>query len=158
MTECKMSSKREFIKIVKSLLAKYKSTPLIDRWKEASSFGHQENVLAYWVRDSEDAVNIVWATPVGIRDITYWPAGQETPEQSAFNYLPFRNIAAFEIREGQDIARHYGYLVNGNFIVRIWCNNNQGNLAWVGDTSEQIKNLHDFINQAFTIYENSLGK
>ena len=146
-------SNKEFKEVVEAILIKYETTSLRKRWEEAISFGTGASAIAYWVRDSEDVVNIVWLSPSGIRDITWFPQ----VNQSVFNFLPLRSIAAFEVREGPEIAKRFGYPVKGNLLIRVFCVENRGNLAWVSDTKQQERNLRAFTHHAFTAYVTAVG-
>ena len=142
----------KFIKVVERVLAKYQDTPLRDRWEEAVSFGTQANAVAYWVRDSEDVVNIVWLSPNSIRDITWFPSGL-----AVFSFLPLRSIAAIEVRESPDIAKLYGYTVTGNLMIRVFCTTDSGDLVWVAATKQHAQKLRAFAQQVFTAYTTAVG-
>lgn len=60
----------KFHSAVQELLARYDGTSLFNRWKQAISFGAGLTADAWWIRDSDDLVNIVWLNSDGIRDIT----------------------------------------------------------------------------------------
>lgn len=147
-----MSSK-EFKKVAEAILTKYETTSLRKRWEEAISFGAGADAIAYWIRDSEDVVNIVWLSPNSIRDITWFPK----LNQSIFNFLPLRNIASIEVRKGADIAKRFGYTVKGNLIIRIFCVANSGNLAWVPNTKRQERDLRTFVDQVYKAYVTAIG-
>jgi len=140
--------------VVRPIIAKYQMTSIKNRWEEATTFGAQTKALAYWIRDSEDVVNIVWLNSDGIRDITWFPS----LEQSIFNFLPLRSIASFEVREGKDLARLYGFPVAGGLLIRVFCLAPLGNLTWVADTEKQAQDLHAFARQVFTAYANVMSK
>ena len=146
-------SNKKFEEVAEAILTKYETVSLRKRWEEATSFGTRASAIAYWIRDSEDVVNIVWLSPNSIRDITWFPQ----LNQSTFNFLPLRNIASFEIREGVEIAKRSGYLVKGNLIIRIFCVANSGHLAWVPDTKQQERDLRAFTNQVFKAYLTAIG-
>lgn len=146
-------SNKKFEEVVEAILVKYKTSLLRKMWEEAISFGTGASAITYWVRDSEDAVNIVWLSPSGIRDITWFPKSN----QSSFNFLPLRSIVALEVRRGPDIAKLCGYPVKGNLIIRVFCVTNQGNLAWVPDTKKQERDLRAFAYRVFTAYVTAVG-
>jgi len=146
-------SNKEFEEVAEAILVKYETTPLRKRWEEAISFGTGASAIAYWVRDSEDVVNIVWLSPSGIRDITWFP----TLNQSTFNFLPLRSIAALEVREGPDIAKRFGFPVKGNLLIRVFCVANSGHLVWASDTEQQQRDLRAFVHQVFTAYVTAVG-
>lgn len=146
-------SNKEFKEVAGAILTKYKGTSLQKRWKEAISFGTGANAIAYWIRDSEDVVNIVWLSPNSIRDITWFPQLNQT----LFNFLPLRNIASIEVREGIEIAKRFGYLVKGNLIVRVFCVASSGNIAWVSDTKQHERDLRAFADQVYKAYVTAIG-
>ncbi len=143
----------EFTKVVEVVLAKYRDTPLRDRWEEAISFGTKADAIAYWIRDSEDLVNIVWLSPSSIRDITWFPEIQ----QAMFNFLPLRSIGAIEVREAPDVAKSFGYVVTGNLLIRVFSTANSGDLAWAATTESQAQELHAFVHQVFTAFTTAVG-
>lgn len=81
----------EFRLIVQRLLGKYDGTPLQARWQEAISFGAGIAASDYWIRDSDNVVNIVWLNSDGIRDVAMvimpvpseqlWDADDEDEEE-----------------------------------------------------------------------------
>lgn len=144
---------KEFKKAVEAILIKYAPTSLQKRWEEAISFGTGASAITYWIRDSEDLVNIVWLSPHSIRDITWFPALNQT----IFNFLPLRNIASVEIREGPDIGKRFGYVVKGDLLIRIFCITASGNLAWISDTKQQEQELQAFASQVFKAYITAVG-
>lgn len=133
-----------------AVLEKHKDTSLRERWEDAISFGEGAKASAFWIRDSEDIINIVWLCSDGIRDIT-WFSGSNS---SIFNFLPLQSIGAVEIREGNDIARGFGYPVNGDFIVRLFPES-MGRVAWAAETEEQKRDLRVFLSNVFTLIQNA---
>ena len=180
-------------------MGKYDGTPLQSRWQEAISFGAGPEASDFWVRDSDDVVNIIWLNPDGIRDIAmithplimtspsdgdeevesedYQPsiedatgATEELPlrgetgsggngemilgayREAMFNFVPLRNIASFEVREGDDIARHYGLEVSGNKLVHVILNAPMGHLYWVANSPSEGDRLGQFFTSVLSAY------
>ena len=141
----------EFEGLASAVLTKHKDTPLRERWEDATSFGGRVKVLAFWIRDSEDVVNIVWLCPDGIRDITWYP----TSNESTFNFLPLSSIMTVEVREGDGVAKVLGYNVNGDFVVRVFHTAiREVTLVWVAETEEQKRDLRAFLPSVLTAYLN----
>lgn len=141
----------KFERSVNGVLAKYEDTPLRARWEEATSFGERAEALAFWIRDSEDVVNIVWLCLDGIRDITWLPQ----LNHSIFNFLPLPSIVTIEVREGAGIAKALGYDVNGDFIVRVFHTMKEATLGWIAETTKQKRDLRAFLSNVFTSYLNA---
>lgn len=138
----------QFDTIVSTLLTKYASTPIADRWKEANSFGAGYNADAFWIRDSEEVVNIVWLNRDGLRDITIKPDGYE----SMFNFLPLTSIATFEVREGVGTNAYYGLHVSGDFVVLIVPFSPAGQLYWIAGDENEKKALKEFLATVLETY------
>jgi len=137
-----------FESLVKTILDKYKSTTLSNRWQEAISFGAGAQANAFWIRDSADVVNIVWLNSDGIRDITYLL----TPVQTMFNFIPLKNITTFEVREAPEMASLYGLGVEGHMLVHLIVPSPYGHLYWVAHTDKEANNLKSFLNAVLTAY------
>jgi hypothetical protein len=136
-----------FEQVVKSILAKYKDKPLVSRWQEAIAFGKGEKAESYWIRDSEDVVNIVWLNPDGIRDITWHPPSNE----SMFNFVPLKSIITFEVREKENIGPQLLH-VTGNFLVHVVVGTRPGDLWWVAQNEESKQQLHAFLTSVMNRY------
>jgi hypothetical protein len=130
---------------------KYDSTSLPKRWQEAVTFGQGEIAQSYWIRDSEDAVNIVWLNSDGIRDITWHPASGE----SMFNFVPLRSIVTFEVREKTNIAVQY-LNVTGNFVVRVIQGGPHGDIWWIAENEESAQRLHTFLTSVLKSYAKAM--
>ena len=141
-----------FEKLASKVLVKYKDTSLQARWEDAVSFGEGAKALSFWVRDSEDVVDIVWLCLDGIRDITWLPQSN----QSIFNFLPLSSIVTIEVRETAGIAKALGYDVNGDFVVRVFHTAiKEATLAWVAETTKQKRDLRAFLSNVCTSYLNA---
>lgn len=131
---------KSFKSAVTQVLDKYQHTSLSKRWQDAISFGEREGAQSYWIRDSEDVVNIVWLCSDGIRDITWSPRTNET----MFNYVPLKNILTIETREMINVARqHPG--VTGDFAVRVILGGQHGDLWWVAENEDTKQRLRNFL-------------
>jgi hypothetical protein len=132
---------------VKAILAKYKDEVLAERWQEAIAFGEGMKARSYWIRDSEDVVNIVWLNSDGIRDITWdSPTGE-----SMFNFLPLKNILTFEVHEKENIAQFLQ--VAGNFLIHVVVTGRRGDLWWVAENEESKQRLHAFFASVLGSYK-----
>ena len=181
----------EFRMVVQGLIGHYDGTPLQSRWQEAISFGAGLEASDYWIRDSDNVVNIVWLNSDGIRDVAMVTssifirphreeadngAEAEEPEadegkdddvgeldedgevtvveyrETMFNFVPMRNIASFEVREGDDIARQYGLEVSGNKFVHVILNTTVGHLYWVANLPSEAEQLDHFLTSVLSAF------
>jgi hypothetical protein len=142
---------KDFKRIAMQILNKYPSSDLSKRWQEAVSFGEKDIAQSYWIRDSEDVVNIVWLNSDGIRDIAW----SRTSNETMFNYIPLKNILTFEIREMLNIAIKRPGVV-GNYLVRVIQSGGSGDLWWVAENEESMQRLRDFLASVLTIYSDTL--
>jgi len=138
---------KDFKLIATQVINKYQASDLSKRWQEAISFGQKEKAQSYWIRDSKDAVNIVWLNSDGIRDITWYPRSAET----IFNFVPLKSIISFEIRERADIVRQ-SLNVGGDFVVRVIQGGEHGHLWWVAENEESKQRLHTFLTSVLKRY------
>ena len=104
--------------------------------------------MAFWVRDTSDAVNIVWLNNDGIRDITYLP----TTGESMFNFIRLDNIATFELREGENVAAKLGIGVSGILVVLVLPRAPRGETFWVTSTEEEAQALRRFYAAVLQAY------
>lgn len=145
-----------FANQIQELLSKYANTPLVERWKDATSFGAGEHADAYFIRDAPDSVNVIWLNTDGIRDITWFPEeGTETVElpESMFNFIPLSNVVSFEVHEAQNAARTMGVSVAGDFLVQVFlASSPRGQLYWIAHTPEEVFSLRSFLSTVLTAY------
>lgn len=132
----------------KALLQVYKGTALQERWAEATSFGAAKQAKAFWIRDSEDVVNIVWLNEDGIRDITWLPDTNE----SMFNFLRLKNIATFEIRESEGVTSSLRLGVEGHLVVHVVVPAQHGQIYWVANTENEVRELQTFLKAVLGEY------
>ena len=145
---------------IQSLLSKYDGTPLQSRWQEAISFGSGFAASDYWIRDSDDVVNIVWLNSDGIRDIgmfRYPPSSDdENPIfEAAFTFVPFRSIASVDVREGQDIARRAQFPASGSKMVLVTLAAPRGHLYWIANLQHEMEQLGGFVTSVLSAYLNN---
>ena len=139
---------QDFRSIVEDILAKHDLAGLNRMCEQVIALEPEVNIVAYWIRDSNDVINIVWLTPLGIYDISWFP----TPDQSAFNYVPLRNFLSFEVRRLKDVSQYFGHKVKGDVIVVAYCQPHSPNLLWVADTKKQTNELEGFFSHVFASY------
>jgi hypothetical protein len=140
-----------FEKKIYELLERLGSTTLPRRWDEAVSFGAGREADAFWIRESEDVVNIVWLNADGIRDITLLPQGGE----SMFNFVQLSTIVSFEVREGEDVSGVFGIGVKGSYIVHVIIGERTGNLYWIGETESENDDLRIFLSHVLGAFISS---
>jgi hypothetical protein len=146
-------NKKDFKSTVEAILAKRNIAALDKMWKQAISFEPEVSIIAYWIRDSDDVINIVWLTPLDIRDVSWFP----DPDQSVFNYVPLRSILSFEVRRMENVVHYFGYTIKGNMLITAYCQANSPNLLWAADTEKQTKELESFFLHVFASYYNLIG-
>ena len=144
---------------IQSLLSKYDGTPLQSRWQEAISFGSGFAASDFWIRDSDDVVNIVWINGDGIRDIGMirYPASSEdaTPFfEAALTFVPLRSIASVDVREGQDIARRARFPASGNKMALVTLTAPRGHLYWIANLQSETEKLSGFVSSVLSALVN----
>jgi len=142
-----------FSDVAQKVLAEHTGTPLAARWEEATSFGSGSEAAAFWIRATDDVVNIVWACPEGLKDITFFPL----LGHSTFNFVPYRSIASIETRVAENIARILGYDVTGDFIVRILTNPFDARLVWIAESADAVEDLRSFLRAVLNLYITNSG-
>lgn len=140
-----------FERATKSILAKYKDTALVMMWQEAIAFGEGIKANSYWIRDSEDVVNIVWLNFDGIRDITLHTPSRE----SMFNFVPLKSIVTVEIRDQENIAKQL-LDVEGNYAVHVIITGTRGDIWWVAENEESKQQLNSFLTSVLESYSKAI--
>ena len=148
----------EFQRIVEPVLDRYRDTPLLARWQEATAFG-------------AGADDIVWLNSDGIRDITfvhftiYETVEADDADESEgeprthdhqevmFNFVPLGSIATFEVREGEDVAIQFRLGVRGHLLVHVVLHSAPiGNIYWVADSQAEAESLRSFTAAVLSAY------
>lgn len=138
---------KNFEQVTNPILAKYKDIALVARWREAIAFGEGIKADSYWIRDSEDVVNIVWLNSDGIRDITWHsPSGE-----SMFNFVPLKNVLTFELHERENIVEEL-LNVSGNLLIHVIVTGRRGDLWWVAENKESEQRLRTFFASVLERY------
>ncbi len=139
-----MTNPSGFQTAVDKLISRHPETPLANRWAEAQSTEPSPTPAAYWIRESEDLINVVWLTTRGIGDITWIPARQ----MSTFIFLKISQIVGAEIREAPGAGEGLGLPVSGNFAVFIRASSDRASLVWVAsDDPDNVSQLRSFAGQ-----------
>lgn len=142
---------KNFEQATKLILAKYQSTELVMRWREAIAFGEGIEAQSYWIRDSKDVVNIVWLNSDGIRDITLLML----PRESMFNFVPLKNIATIEVRETEGVAKQT-LGIEGNYAVHVVVTGTRGDIWWVAENEECKQQLNSFLSSLLESYSKAI--
>jgi len=137
---------------VEAILAKYEESTLADRWDEALAFGSGAEAQSFWIRDSEDVINLVWLNDDGIRDITLVTSDGET----MFNFVPLTQISAFEVRERENIAAQFPLGVGGHFLIHVIVPGPHGQLYWVAHDEDTAKQLREFFKTVIAAYSQAI--
>lgn len=117
------------------------NSALAARLEDALSLTPGTGAEAFWIRDSEDLVNIAWVTPFGISDVTWFPAR----DSATFNFLRFSAVIGLEVREAPAAASTLGVPVSGSLVVIVRPTGDRGTLLWVAeDEPGNTKDLRVF--------------
>lgn len=135
-----------FQEIASQIIKRHPESHLSARWEEAVSFGKGAEAKTFWIRETDDAINLVWLNKDGIRDIAWSPANSEC----MFNYIPLRSIVTFEVREKKDIV--LGLLgVKGDYTAHVIPQSAEsGQLWWVAESEESKQRLRAFLSSVLT--------
>lgn len=137
-----MTDEMSFREKVKGILSRHQDSTLISRWEEAAPSETDSEPLAFWIRESDDLVNIVWLGECEIRDITWYPQ----QNSSTFNLLIFSAISGFEVRQAENVAKNLGFSVAGDFMVEIHTYSMEGGLYWVASNDKERAQLRAFLD------------
>jgi len=130
--------------IVKPILGRYPKTSLITRWEEATASDRDPKPLAFWIRESDDLVNIVWLNRSGVWDITWYP----NKEMTTFNFAKVSAIVGFEVREAAGVAEELGLKVTGHYVVDVFAGSGRGGgFIWVAKDEKEAAELRVFVGQ-----------
>lgn len=142
-----MSTETSFRNVVEAIQSRYSQTPLIQRWKEATSSDPDPKPLAFWMRESNDLVNIVWVTRRDIKDITWFPLRKE----SSFSLILRSSIVGVEIFEEEGVATKFGLEVSGDYLVRVDVSAEHGTLYWIASNAKEAAELGQFVGQVVKV-------
>ena len=139
-----MASQQGFRELVESIISRHPDAHLAERWGEATSLDPNPIPLAFWTRESEDLINIVWLTDHDIRDITWVPARA----LSTLNVFRLPMITAIEVRLAPEAANKLGFPVVGDFVILVHSPSQRGGLVWVAtNDDESVNKLRDFVGR-----------
>lgn len=138
-----MDTQTGFRAVVGPILDRYRETSLISRWKEATVSDPDPKPLAFWIRESDDLVNMVWLMRHEIRDITWYPKR----DMSTFNLLRYSAVTGIEVREATGIAKQVGLDISGDYMVDVRAISQHGGLIWVASNEKEAAELGQFVNQ-----------
>ncbi len=137
-----MTSKaQEFRVRVEEVLKQRGFQSLSDRWQEAIKTSPEIEDDAFWIRDSDDLINIIWLTPQDIRDITYYP----DRDLSSFNLLAINHIVGIAVREGPQATTAMGSTILGNYMISANAVSSSASLYWVASSDLQKTELQRFL-------------
>ena len=136
-----MASQMSFKDLAEQILKKYPDTSLPMRWKEATISDPDPKPSAFWVRESNDLLNIVWLTDSDVRDITWFP----DIKVSTLIILRYSAITGFQVRESIDVGRSHELNVSGNYLVSVYSKGEHGGLYWVASNRKEEEELRDFV-------------
>lgn len=138
-----MNTQKNFRAIVETVLDRYRHTSLVGRWNEATLCDSEPRPLAFWIRESDDLVNIVWLMRHGVWDITYYPQD----ETSTFDFTRLSAITGFEVREAADASKQFGLTVTGHYIVSVHASSARGGLIWAARNEKDAAELREFVGE-----------
>lgn len=137
-----MNEVTNFRDVVKPILNRYALTSLVARWEEATAYGLKP--LAFWIRESNDLVNIVWMNKSGVWDITWFPQSK----LSTFNFSRLSTITGFDIRAGEDVAKQTSLVVAGTYAVEVFASSGRGGgFLWVANGAKEEAELGEFVSK-----------
>ena len=110
-----MADSNSFRQAVQQILKRRRNTMLPARWDDARSVDPDPMPQAWWIRETDDLVNIVWLTRQGVLDVTWLP-GSGT---GIFNYVPLSSIENLELRQAPNLADQMGLAVSGDLVVKL---------------------------------------
>lgn len=138
-----MDAQVNFQSVVRPLLDRYRHTSLAARWEDVIALDPDPKPLAFWMRDSDDLVNIVWLTPHDVRDITWYPQTQ----RSTLNILPLHVFSGIEVLEGAEAAKISGVGVAGYLVIDVRATFTGNGLIWVANSEKEATELRRFVTQ-----------
>ena len=140
-----MTSEQNFEQIVAGILNRHPNSPLAERWGEARASDPSPVPIAFWIRESEDLVNVVWLTQQDIRDITWLPGY----DLSTFHLLRLSAITSLETRQAPEAAQSLGYAsVSGDYLTYVHTPSERGGLVWIASKdAENIARLRNFVSE-----------
>jgi len=138
-----MDVRANFRDVAEQILNRYQQTSFINRWNEAIATDQDSKPLAFWTRESDDIVNIVWLTRNHIKDITWFPKRG----MSTFNFLQVSDIQGIEVREKTDIAVEFGLGITGSYVVDVHASSQRAGVVWVASNKREIDELSQFLGQ-----------
>ena len=140
-----VNDNKDFANQAEALTKRENNESLQRNWDDAIAFGSGSEADAFWIRDSEDLINIVWLNADGIRDIAFVKEHGE----SMFNFVPIRKIATIETRQGENISGAFGLGVEGSYMIHVIVTARLGNLYWIGESPDSIARLRKFSHAVF---------
>jgi len=139
-----MNNAVSFRALVEQILDRYRQTTLITRWEEATASDPDPKPLAFWMRESDDLVNIVWLNRSGVWDITWYP----DREMTTFNFARISAIIGFEVREAADAAEQFSLTVAGHYVVNVYVGAGRGGgFIWAAKDGKEAAALRVFVGQ-----------
>ena len=144
----------DFPELVAALLAKYQAPGLTRRWEEASGFGSGAKAIAFFIRDWQDSVNIVWlGEDRTIRDVAWIPSSDSEQEESMSIVTRIEDIVGFEVTEFPGVARALGPEVEGDLMIRVYLSSApSGSLYWIAASAAQGEELRSFYRVVLDAY------
>ena len=138
-----MSKQINFKELVGIMLDRYRDTSIPKRLKEATMLNPNLESSAFWVRETDDLVNIVWLTDKDIRDIAWFPKDKS----SSLDVVLYSAVTAYQIREAPNVGMSHGLNVSGNYIVTIHTTGKSGILYWVASSRKEEDELCNFVTE-----------
>ena len=115
---------------------------MLDRFAlNCDLLSHYLEPLAYWVRESNDLLNIIWLTDSDVRDITLFP----DDKSSSLNIIRYSAIAGFQVRESINAGISHGLNVSGNYLISVYSIGSHGNVYWIASNRREEDELRKFI-------------
>ena len=142
-----MSTEPTFEHEVHRLIAQYEVPPLQAQLQQVLNVGAGLEAQAFWLRESEDLVNIVALGTRFIWDVSWQPK---------FNMcqaviLRLSHVVSVETRDSQDAALSLGLSVSGNLAVVVHVMSDRGGVVWAAHNDDSASSLRRFTEQVLRI-------
>ncbi len=127
----------EFKSRIDALASGLADSNFAQRWEDTQRFGSKLEPSAFWIRQTEDIVNVAWIEEGVVFDISWYPERG----LSTVAFLPLSNIAGMEFREALNAAATFHLPVSGEFIVSVHGSDARASLIWAasGENAEELR-------------------
>lgn len=133
---------------IDKLRTKYAGTSFVARLDQADTLDTVDAASAFYMRDTDEATNVVWLAGGIIYDATWFPASA----LSTLIVLPVGEVIAFEAREAPDVVRQLFESVGGDVLIRAFAGNSGATLYWAASFGAEAETLRQFFEEVLRAY------